>query len=270
MDQLETPDMPAERGVARYQRLASLMRHRIASGAYSVGERLPAITRLARELGVAVVTVRQAYEVLSSEGLITSRRGRGTHVSAVPTTINGNLRRDINDPLQNSSGISFLVLSTTRDVDLPNELRVDHAAADRFTCVKKVHTLGGEPFCYVEIYIPSVEFARFPKRVSERRKLASVVVDLLGDRCHLIRQRTIVAPADFPLCELLKIPFASPVARVARQIVDAAGNVLYGGLSWYRGDRYVSETEFPVSYLKSHSGLGEPKSRSRNVVGNGP
>ncbi len=258
--------MPAERGVARYQRLASLLRHRIASGDYLIGERLPAITQLAKELGVAVVTVRQAYELLSGEGLIRSQRGRGTHVSAVPASIDKKMRRAINDPLQNGGGISFLVFSTTANVELPNELRGGNPAGELFTCVKKIHSLGDEPFCYVEIYIPTTEFARFPKRISERRKLASVLVDLLGNRCHTIRQRTTVVPADFPLCDLLKIPFASPVARVARQIVDAAGNVLYGGLSWYRGDRYVSESEFPVSFLESHPGIGEPKSRSHQLT----
>ena len=43
-----------------------------------------------------------------------------------------------------------------------------------------------------------------------------------------------VMPADFPLCDMLKIPFASPIAKMSRRLVDAKGNVLYAGVTWYR------------------------------------
>ena len=80
----ERQELRAERGVAQYQRLASLLRHRIAKGEYPLGAQLPPITQLADDLGVAVITVRQAYELLSREGLIRSQRGVGTHVAALP------------------------------------------------------------------------------------------------------------------------------------------------------------------------------------------
>jgi GntR family transcriptional regulator len=58
---------------------------------------LPPITQLADDLGVAVVTVRQAYELLAKEGLIRSQRGVGTHVAALPAAV-GDLELAINDP----------------------------------------------------------------------------------------------------------------------------------------------------------------------------
>ena len=44
---------------------------------------------------------------------------------------------------------------------------------------------------------------------------------------------------------MLKIPFASPVAKMSRRLVDGKGNVLYAGVTWYQGDRYVSRSTFP-------------------------
>lgn len=261
MESQNITDMPTERGVAQYQRLASLLRHRIAVGSYPMDSQLPAISQLAKELGVAVVTVRQAYELLSTEGLIRSQRGRGTHVSALPTMMTEKMQAAINDPLSNSSDVSFDVLSTVHGVDLPPELRNGLSEAMTYTCVRKVHLLSGEPFCYAEIYVPTREFNRFPKGIAKKKKLMAALLDLKGERCQLIRQRTTVAPADFPLCDLLKIPFASPVARMSRRVTDAEGVVLYGSLVWYRGDRYVAETEFPVTYLESFPGISEPKTR---------
>ena len=76
-----------------------------------------------------------------------------------------------------------------------------------------------------------------------------------------MRQRLTVMPADFPLCEMLKIPFASPVAKMSRRLVDGKGNVLYAGVTWL-GDRYVSEIDFPVSALKTVPGITEPQAQA--------
>jgi len=38
--------------------------------------------------------------------------------------------------------------------------------------------------------------------------------------------------------------------------------VLYAGVTWYRGDRYVSEIDIPVSALKTAPGITEPQPRA--------
>ena len=53
----------------------------ILSGALKVGECLPSIRSLARELEISVITVKLAYERLESEGLIKTVQGKGCFVS---------------------------------------------------------------------------------------------------------------------------------------------------------------------------------------------
>jgi GntR family transcriptional regulator len=255
-------ELRAERGVAQYQRLASLLRHRIAKGEYPLGAHLPPITQLAADLGVAVVTVRQAYELLSREGLIHSQRGVGTRVAAVPRQA-GDFEQAINDLYAAPEALTFQVLEIRHGAQVPPELLGpgDHAAADN-VCIRKLHTYSGEPFCHVEIYIPAEVYRSLPKDIARRRKLLAAVLDALGSRCKRVRQRMTVMPADVPVCELLDIPFASPVARMVRRLLDAKGNVLYAGVTWYRGDRFVSELDFPVSVLKTVPGITEPQPRA--------
>ena len=136
----------------------------------------------------------------------------------------------------------------------------DRAAAEN-VCVRKLHTYSGEPFCYAEIYVPTSIFESLPKDSERKRKLLAAVLDELGPRCRRVRQRMTVMPADFPLCDMLKVPFASPVAMMSRRLVDSKGNLLYAGVTWYRGDRYVSEIDFPVSALKTLPGITEPQPR---------
>ena len=258
----ERPELRGERGVAQYQRLASLLRHRIAKGEYPLGAQLPPITQLADGLGVAVVTVRQAYELLSKEGLIRSQRGVGTHVAALPAAV-GDLELAINDTFAAPRALAFEILEVRRCTAVPQELLgPEGRPADENVCVRKLHTYSGEPFCYAEIYVPTSIFDSLPRDTARKRKLLAAVLDELGPRCKRVRQRMTVMPADFPLCDMLKIPFASPVAKMSRRLVDDKGNVLYAGVTWYRGDRYVSEIDFPVSALKTLPGITEPQPRA--------
>jgi GntR family transcriptional regulator len=258
----ERHELRAERGVAQYQRLASLLRHRIAKGEYPLGAQLPPITQLAEDLGVAVNTVRQAFELLSGEGLIRSHRGVGTHVAALPADV-GDLQLAINDPFATPQALAFEILEVRRRTTVPQDLLgADDRPADENVCVRKLHTYSGEPFCYAEIYLPTLVFEALPKDTAKKRKLLAAVLDELGPRCRRVRQRLNVMPADFPLCDMLKIPFASPVAKMSRRLVDGKGNVLYAGITWYRGDRYVCEMDIPVSALKTHPEITEPQRRA--------
>jgi DNA-binding GntR family transcriptional regulator len=68
-----------------WQQLADLLRERIESGALAPGDRLPSIVSLAQEYDLAPVTVRKAITRLQDEGLIESRVGWGTFVTADST-----------------------------------------------------------------------------------------------------------------------------------------------------------------------------------------
>lgn len=61
-----------------YMQLAAILRQQITSG--QIRDRLPSLTELAAEHGVALNTVQRAFRVLKEEGLIYTRPGRGTFV----------------------------------------------------------------------------------------------------------------------------------------------------------------------------------------------
>jgi DNA-binding transcriptional regulator YhcF (GntR family) len=61
-----------------YMQLAAILREQITSG--QIRDRVPSLTHLAEEHGVALNTVQRAFRVLKDEGLIYTRPGRGTFV----------------------------------------------------------------------------------------------------------------------------------------------------------------------------------------------
>ncbi len=64
-----------------YLQIADQVKHLVATGRLRPGERLPAIRRLAADLGVARSTVAHAYRELNKDGVTSAQPGRGTFVS---------------------------------------------------------------------------------------------------------------------------------------------------------------------------------------------
>ena len=65
-----------------YVQIADQLVEAVESERLRPGDRLPAMRDLARELDCALVTVSQAYELLTARGRATSRVGKGTFISA--------------------------------------------------------------------------------------------------------------------------------------------------------------------------------------------
>jgi len=79
-----TGDAPA------FREIYGQLREAILDGRLGPGTRLPASRRLARDLGVARITVVQAFDQLMAEGYLEARRGAGTWVT---TALDGVIER---------------------------------------------------------------------------------------------------------------------------------------------------------------------------------
>ncbi|GAA5127289.1 GntR family transcriptional regulator [Haloechinothrix salitolerans] len=67
-------------GTPAYRQVAADLRDRINRGDLPAGARLPSEYELAEQHGVSRPTVREAFALLRSEGLVRSERGRGYFV----------------------------------------------------------------------------------------------------------------------------------------------------------------------------------------------
>jgi len=68
-------------GVPFYLQLKEQVVHAISRGQLKPGDQLPTVRELALDLTINPNTVNRAYAELEREGLLNSRRGRGTFVS---------------------------------------------------------------------------------------------------------------------------------------------------------------------------------------------
>lgn len=63
-----------------YAQIETQIKEQILSGALAEGEALPSIRKLAKEIGVSVITTTRAYQDLEKEGYIASVQGKGSVV----------------------------------------------------------------------------------------------------------------------------------------------------------------------------------------------
>ncbi|MDR5703841.1 MAG: PLP-dependent aminotransferase family protein [Armatimonadota bacterium] len=73
-------ELKHESEVPLYLQIKNFLKEQILSGSLPPGSRLPSTRSLAQRLGVARITVQEAYDELIAEGLLSAHVGRGTFV----------------------------------------------------------------------------------------------------------------------------------------------------------------------------------------------
>lgn len=92
-------------GIPLWVQLKTQLEHVITAGVVPAGTRLPSVRALSSELGVAIDTIRQAYEELGKTGLVVTQRGTGTFTTAA----GGQLDAPVPDPLTIHAGRSLVI-----------------------------------------------------------------------------------------------------------------------------------------------------------------
>ena len=64
-----------------YEQIIKQIKNQIINGELKEGEPIPSIRRLAKELGISVITTKRSYEELEKEGFIDTVGGKGSFVS---------------------------------------------------------------------------------------------------------------------------------------------------------------------------------------------
>ncbi|HZP78525.1 MAG TPA: GntR family transcriptional regulator [Pseudolabrys sp.] len=222
--------------IPRYVQLADVMRHRIKRGIWQRDERLPSLEKLMQEFDVARVTVRQAIQLLASEGLLSPQRGRGTFVTAEP----GSKRRllvhtTLDELVEMYRGDTPDLSNIVESHETPVLTERDGVPAPSYFHMRRVHARDGERYCVVSLFIDERIFKLAPNRF-RREVVIPLFASLPGVTVARARQTLSISTADIEVAENLQIPVNTPVAEVRRVFTGPDGSVIYLGEATYRGD----------------------------------
>lgn len=241
---------PEDDRIALYVRLTSVLRSRIATGEWKIGQRIPSIDALCKEYGVARNTVRQALEILSTEGLIRGGRGVGTIVLQAPaiSAIDDDLKNAISDPLTLGPDQTIQVLNRAKKVSIPDQLVRGLPVFSEYTLIRKLHRFRDQPFALMDIYVASPIYDRFPKRADASVKIARLLRDS-GVQIAKSRLEITTRPADHEAAQLLDYSMAGSLVCMRRWRTDKQGRIVTAGTYLYRGDLFVLDIAEPFEGL---------------------
>jgi DNA-binding GntR family transcriptional regulator len=257
----------ATSGISLYVRVAASIRSRILEGEWNPGEQLPKINSIAQSYGVAQITASKAIQALVAEGLLSSARGRGTHVLQNPEarTQHPDLRAAINDPRVLAPDHSIDILWKKTVSKLPFELEQNYQTAKKYMHVHKLHNFRSTPFALMDIYVEKEIYERFPKNADQDAKLSFLLREYGKVDIEASRQELTVTHATQYSSNLLKCSIAAPLVRIRRWREDKDGVIIYACLILYRSDLFVwdmQESHPNADHFADHL---VPKPRKTNL-----
>ncbi len=221
--------------VPRYLQVASALRQRIRDGHWAVGEKIATLEQLESEFGVARVTIRQAVELLQSEGLLKSEQGRGTFVTKSLASERW---------LQLSADLDSLIQPIRRNtlrlfpVERPYPPKIDTEEGTPAEAYHFIHSLqfkGDEPYAVARVHVAKDLYDLAPEAFAKRVALV-VLVEHPKVTIARAHQTLAVSSADISTAEHLQIPFGAPVVEARCIATDENNRVIYVGEITYRSD----------------------------------
>jgi GntR family transcriptional regulator len=137
----------------KYLTIHSDLRERILSGQWSPGHSLPAQRELAGEYGVSIMTVRQALQLLTDDGLIDTRHGSGTYVAAHYAYDLGNLRSFASDLAAQGAQITTQLLGEGI-IDPPAHVAARLGDPGDVLRLRRLRLVSGRPLIVQTSYLP--------------------------------------------------------------------------------------------------------------------
>jgi len=221
-----------------YVQLIVHFRHQIETGKWRLHQIIPPHHELAVEFGVTRATVRQAIGFLHREGLLSSRRGRGTEVVGRPhETLWQPLPNRWADLVKDSDSIEGDMLELARPGRLPEVPQTERGKlAPSYHVVRRLLRRGGVPYL---IGISYVDQRVVDEVGADIFKTSSLYRAIEASRhFHAVRgdQLISVGTADAELAFLLGIPLSSPIVNVSRWIFNEHDTLIYQSEGQFRSD----------------------------------
>lgn len=233
--------------VPLYHQILRVLRARVASGEYAVGQQFPTDKDLVREFNVGRHTVRAAVEQLVSDGLVERRPGLGTF------TVQQSIQADewtiasFEDLIDRSFQDKFEILSTGF-VPTRTNRRVAAlfglASTDSLFRVRALRSSAEGPFAYSTIHFPFETGRALRAHVHEGVPLILQVERHCGLPAFEARQVAFAVAADRDATRILGVPRGEPLLVLERTYLSRDGAPLEHTRIAYRCDRYQQVVRF--------------------------
>ncbi|NNE98562.1 MAG: GntR family transcriptional regulator [Pyrinomonadaceae bacterium] len=240
----------ADSRIPLYYQLENVLREKITSGAFQGGERLPTEIELIEEYGVSRITVRQALQALSEDGLIERKQGRGTYVSAR----NSRKRKSSNRIHLTGSLDELIALGMDAPVEVLEMNRVEadtHEAESlgievgtKIYRLKRLSLNDEKPHSLITNYLPEEIGKKLTMEELSSGALLYAVEKKLGYTLDNARQEIRAELADPYVSKLLDVRVGTALLSTERTVYTDQGQPVEFVHTLHRSDIYGYSVKF--------------------------
>jgi GntR family transcriptional regulator len=219
-----------------YIQVASVMRRRIETKQWRLGQKISTLVELEREFQVARVTVRQAIDMLREEGLLRSQQGLGTFVADNPTDRHWfNLATSWDALLESIRDNVPKRIKVNNPPPFPTLREGDGTIAPHYVFFRSVQYKDGEPYGVVSVHLADEIHRRNPEAFRQRPAL-TVLAGMKGVDIGHAHQTVVVDSADPITADFLRIGLGAPTAQCRCVVIDGKGVAIYVADITYRSE----------------------------------
>jgi GntR family transcriptional regulator len=223
-----------------YSRLRQAIRERVTSGEWRPGDQIPTIRQLGDQYGVSRITVVQALEALSREGMLVRWQGKGVFVNEPKTDVARlPLLSFSEDAARRGQTAGSRTLRLRREPATPGlKARLSLKESEGVILLERLRLLDGTPVAIQNVYLPEHVVPGLVDRAESVESLYRVLSDTYGVLPTTASETYAPVRLTPDQARLLETQPGAPAFQVDRTTTDQNGRTIEYALSIVRGDRY--------------------------------
>lgn len=204
--------------IPAYKKLYIELKNDLKQGKYAPGSFLPNETELEEQFHVSRTTIRKAIGLLSDEGYLSVKQGRGTEVQDVSTLQQLNKITSFTETLRkkgytvSTQGFNLQQIKPTENIRDVLSLR----ETDTVYHLQRVQCADGKPICIMENYLTASFVPDLNLSESTLISLYSHLESHYGIILKDATERITAVPASFTKSQILQVPMNTPLLYTRR------------------------------------------------------
>lgn len=231
--------------VPLYIQIAESLLDQIEAGKLPPGHRLPPERALSRSLGVNRLTLRQALDVLETQGLLIRRPGHGTHIAAPK------IERQAGKLISFTRGMerrgykprARVIKFIERNVEAAVAVHLKLPVSGMVYEIHRLRLINKEPVLLEHFIVPLDRFPHLARHDLAKRSLYEIFETEYGIAVSRARQSLEPVIATEYEAELLKIKPGAPLMLERRLSFDRQERPVEYSKDLFRGDRFRFVTD---------------------------
>jgi GntR family transcriptional regulator len=215
--------------VPLYYQVARILRDQILSGAIDPGSEIPSERELQENYNVSRHTIRQAFNLLVSEGLVRREQGRGSYI--LPEGVKVRSRIDTffeHNAMLGEFGYKTTVRHIATEQCKPNDsirMALGLSKEEEVLCFTKLFLANGKPAILAKDHIPLKVIKNPYDPEGAGHSFFPFVEDLVGKRIEYLISDIVPISASGEIADLLRCTEGAPLLLLQELFLDATQQV---------------------------------------------